>query len=201
MGYGAVSLQEIAQRLEMSRGNLAYHFKDKELLLKAIGEQMWQEIQRERAIRKNLPSFQNLHRDIKAYYQLQKKYQFIFWDTNVLNHPLIKTKIRDWADLTIQDNEAAIAFAIQLGNMKPEPFPGVYHNLAITTWILFYYWLSQKVVRGDSSPEDAEKAVWSLIIPHFTDRGVEAFKKFFGTEFLENLGRPFDIELRDIIMF
>ena len=40
-GFAAISLQELADELGMSRGNLTYHFKDKKALLQGITEQLW----------------------------------------------------------------------------------------------------------------------------------------------------------------
>ena len=48
-GYAAVTLFELAKELNMSRGNLTYHFKDKDILLSTIAQQMWDQIEQERS--------------------------------------------------------------------------------------------------------------------------------------------------------
>ena len=50
LGYDSLNLFELANILNISRGNLTYHFKDKESLLKEIVSQMWQKIETERFI-------------------------------------------------------------------------------------------------------------------------------------------------------
>jgi AcrR family transcriptional regulator len=200
-GFGAITLQDIALKIGMSRGNLRYHFKDKDELLKGIAEQMWEKIQKERNKSRNLPSFANLHNEVQLYYKIQKEYAFIFLDTHVLNHSLIKKQFRELTTQTIEDNKAALAFAIETGNLKEESIAGTYHNIAFITWMLTFYWLSQQIIRGEKTKEDGEKLIWSMLIPHFTDKGVAVFKSFFGEEYYNSLGEPFQLDIHKLISF
>jgi len=102
---------------------------------------------------------------------------------------------------TIADNIASIAFSIKIGNMKPEPVKGMYHNVAMITWMLAFFWLPQQIIRGEKTNQDGEQMIWSILIPHFTDKGLESFKSFFGAEYYENLGDPFEVDLDSLISF
>lgn len=199
--FNAVSLHELAQQLNMSRGNLAYHFKDKDILLAAIADEMWISIEKERNKSRALPSFENLHNEIMMYFKYQKEYAFIFLDVLVINHPMIVGKFREMIEQTVADNKATIAFSLKTGNMNPEPVPGTYSNLAFVAWMIPFYWLSQKIIRGDKSIEDGEKVVWSLLVPHFSEKGKNAFKKFFGDTYYISLGASIDKELKDLLSF
>ena len=199
-GYGAVNLHELAKSLEMSRGNMTYHFKDKEVLLKELADELWNELNEARAD-KTIPSFENLHHDVQLYYRLQKKYAFIFQDKLVLSHPIIAPRMKELTAKTIRDIEMAIAFSIQIGNMNQEPAPGVYYNLALTSWILMFFWASQQTVRGDKVQKDGEKVIWSLLLPHLTPKGMASFKKYFGEEYLASLGKAFDHSLESYVNF
>jgi len=200
-GYGAVSLFEIAGKMSMTRGNLTYHFKDKDQLLQAIADEMWRKIIVERNKSRQLPSFENLHNEVQLYYRFQKQYAFIFLDSHVLNHPLIKEKFREMTAQSIRDNEAALAFAIKSGNLKPEPFKGIYKNIALNTWILSFFWLSQQIIRGEQSQENGEAVIWSQLLPHFTEKGITAFKAFFGDDYLDQIGDAFDTKIDNYISF
>jgi AcrR family transcriptional regulator len=200
-GFGSVSLLEIAQKLAMSRGNLTYHFRDKDAILEAISSEMWEKIEIEKRKSRQLPSFENLHNEVQLYYKFQKQYAFIFLDRLVLNHPVVREQFREMTERTISDNNAAIAFAIQLGNMKPEPVKGMYHNLAFVTWMLAFFWLSQQVIRGEKTGEDGERMIWSLMVPHMTGKGIKSFKNFFGGEYYEELGPKFEVDLAQLINF
>ncbi len=200
-GFAAVTLYEIASSIEMTRGNLTYHYKTKDKLLKAIAEEMWDKMMVERNKSKQLPSFENLHNEIQLYYRFQKQYAFIFLDNHVLKHPIIKTKFREMTAQTIKDNQSAIAFALSAGNMKPEPFPGIYHNIAFNTWMLTFFWLAQQTIRGTKTKEDGEMLVWSMLLPHFTEKGIKAFIAFFGADYLEKVGKPFEVGIDNFISF
>ncbi|MCK8523727.1 TetR/AcrR family transcriptional regulator [Aquimarina sp. D1M17] len=199
-GYGAVNLFELAKSLEMSRGNMTYHFKDKEALLKELIDQLWEKLTSGR-VAKSIPSFQNLHHDAQLYYRLQQEYTFIFHDNQVLMHPLIAKKMKSLCEKTIKDIETAIAFSIQLGNMKVEPAPGVYKNLAITSWMMMFFWRSHQMVKQDKTKEDGEKVIWSLLLPHLTEKGLASFKKFFGEDYLTNMGEAFDENMDSYLTF
>ena len=118
-GYSSISLNEIAQKIKISRGNLTYHFRDKDALLEAISDQMWTKIDKTKAKSRQLPSFENLHNEVQRYYRFQKEYSFIFLDRHLLNHPTVKKQFRLMTEQTIEDNKASIAFSIELGNMHP----------------------------------------------------------------------------------
>ena len=198
-GYASVSLYELANTLNMSRGNLTYHFKDKEILLGAIAQRMWNQIEKERSKSRQLPSFENLQNEVRLYYKYQREYKFIFTDPHVLRHEMIMNQFREMTDQSIADIKASIAFAIQLGNMNPEPYPGIYNNLAVTTWMLTFFWLPQQVIRGEKTTKDGDRMIWSLVIPHLTQKGINSFEKFFGKEVLENLGEPFTLDMSSLV--
>ncbi len=200
-GYQQINLADIAYAMDISRGNLAYHFKDKNLILDAIAKKMDHEIKKELSLKKDFPAFSNLQIEIKSYHKLQNNYQFVFGNATVLHHESIMKVMHSWAQETISGNKAAFLFAIQLGNMKPEPYSGMYQLLAINTWMVTYYWMTQKMVRKVKNTEDAEKMVWSVVIPHFTDKGISSFTKHFGFEFLNSLGEPFDTTSSEISIF
>lgn len=200
-GYGAITIQELANQLGMSRGNLTYYFKTKDALLEAIVNQMWAKLEEELNKRRTFPSFENLHNTAKVYYQIQKAYSFIFLDQHVLRHPLVKEKFREQTKKSIHDNKAALAFAIKMGNLKPEAIPGTYNNIAFITWMMPFYWLNQQVIRGEKTAEDAEKMIWSILLPHFTEKGISSFIKFFGEDYYNSLGDSFSLDLDSLISF
>jgi len=193
-GFAAITLNELAQSMGMTRGNLTYHFKNKSELLEAIANEMWSKIEVERTRTLKYPSFKNLHNEIQIYYKFQKEYAFIFLDHHVLNHPTIKKQFREMTNRSISDNKEMIAFAIRNETLKKESVPGMYHNIAFITWMITFFWLSQQIIRGEKTKEDGEKMIWSVLIPHLTDKGIELFKAFFGNEYYENIGEPFEIE-------
>ena len=203
-GYASVTLFEIAGALDMTRGNLTYHFKDKDILLKTISDEFWERFEVERQKRRMLPSFENMHNEVQLFYRFQRKYAFIFLDHHVINHPAIRKKFQEMMHQSIKEMEATIAFALSAGNMHPEPFEGIYRNLAFNFWMTSFYWINVQMIRGDKTKktnEEGELRLWSLLLPYLTEKGLKAFRKFFGNDYLKKLGKSFNTDLGAYVKF
>ncbi|MDG1433593.1 MAG: TetR/AcrR family transcriptional regulator [Saprospiraceae bacterium] len=203
-GFASITLFEIAGELNMTRGNLTYHFKDKDVLLKAISDEFWSTLDVEKNKRRLLPSFENMHNEVQLFYQFQRKYSFIFLDYQVLNHPAVKKQFREMTKQNVKEMEVTIAFAISSGNMNSEPFEGIYHNLAFSTWMVSFYWLHQQIFHGEKpekSNVEGEMKIWSMLLPHLTEKGIKSFRKFFGDDYLKKMGKSFNSDLEKYVGF
>ena len=85
-----------------------------------------------------------------------------------------------------------INVSIQMGNMKPESIPGLYHNISRSYWIMSYFWLVS-VTFSDEDDVSWDKIMWSMLLPHFTPKGVASFKEHFGEAYFESLGKGFKL--------
>ena len=184
----------------MSRGNLAYHYKYKDDILDDISFKMMKDIKRYQKRRVDFPAFYNLSLDIRTCRSLQRWYPFIFRDMSVLEHASIKSIMSNWSKEVIKRNLQTFAYGIKIGNVKPEPYDGLYYQLSLNAWLITYYWVAQEFVRP-LGKEKAEKVVWSAIYPHFTEKGMTAFKEYFGEDFLTETGVSIKnyIELQHLI--
>lgn len=200
-GYSAVNLKELAQVIGISRGNLTYHFKNKKELLEAIVKEMWEKLVKEKEKTLQVPSFENMHNQTRLYHAFQKEYAFVFLDTHVQNHPIVKDQFKAMIEQTIEDFHKMIAMGIQIGTVKEEAISGTYRSLALSVWMVSFYWLSQQTTREKTDEADAEKVIWGLILPHLTEKGVTGFKKFFGEAYYEKLGKPFNVNQHTFINF
>ena len=189
-GYHAWSLTDLAQKCGMSRGNLAYHYKYKEDILDDISFKMEKDIKRFFKKHKSFPAFHNLSNDIGTCKYLQKNYAFVFRDMSVLEHASIREVLNRWSKAVIKRNISAFAYGIEVGNIKPEKYDGLYYQLALNSWQVTFYWVAQHAVRDMGGDDDAERMVWSTILPHFTEKGIEAFEKFYGADYMQKLGIP-----------
>lgn len=203
-GFASVTLFQIAGSLNMTRGNLTYHFKDKDNLLIAISDEFWAKLDIEKNKTRLLPSFENLHNEVQLFYSFQKRYTFFFMDYHVISHPAIRQKFKDSMQKNVKEIKATIAFAISAGNMHPEPYEGMYHNLAFNTWMVSFYWLNQQMFRDEeskASSKDGEMKIWSMLLPHLTKKGLKAFRKFFGDDYLKKMGKSFNSDIAEYVRF
>lgn len=197
-GYGSVSMKQIADALGVDRRNITYHFNKEELLL-TIADQMWKELEEARSQKRDFPSFENLDKEVKLYNRLQHTYAFIFRDLYVMEHPEVAARFKLFCKTMVADSEQAVAFAIQQGNMKPESIPGSYHALCEAVWSISISWLQLKAFRDIQNLDQCRKLIWSLIIPHFTDKGLTAFQSYFGEDFYSRLGNPFEVKVKTVL--
>lgn len=188
-GFHQVTILDLARACGMSRGNLAYHYKTKIYLLNDLIVKMIEEVRVIQSERRDYPAFSNLALDIRSYKMLQDKYRFLFRDSSVLEHKHVRRILNIWSELVIKRNKEAFAFGLSVGNVQPEVFDGMYHQLAINTWMITFYWVSQQSVRHVEDAETAEKMVWSMIFPHFTDQGRAAFESFYGKRYISEMGQ------------
>jgi len=75
-----------------------------------------------------------------------------------------------------------------------EVIPGTYHNLCRTIWSTSFFWLMSEVYKTEESEKDWGRYVWSIILPHFTDKGTAAFRQHFGEDYYATLGPAFVAE-------
>lgn len=200
-GYHKYSLADLANICNMSRGNLAYHYKTKEAILDDISVKMIRDIKRFQSRRKDFIAFYNLSLDIRTCRSLQKWYPFVFRDLSVLEHGSIKDVMTHWSKEVIKRNLEAFAFGLEVGNINPEPYDGLYYQLSVNAWMVTYHWTVQESVRVIGKDEEAERMVWSTIIPHFTEKGLREFMNYYGEDFTKKIGIPIQqyIDLKHLI--
>lgn len=189
-GYGASSLYQISQQLGMSRGNLTYHFKDKETLMDTHLAELEMAYDQALTSSVSVPSWQSLHAATTKFHQLQKDYAFIFFDKAVLKLEKTQALIKKLRDNNIRTQMSMINVSIQMGNMNPESIPGLYHNISRSYWIMSYFWLVT-VTFSDETDVSWDKIMWSMLLPHFTPKGVTSFKEHFGEAYFESLGKAY----------
>ena len=189
-GFGATTLYQIAQELGISRGNLTYYFKDKAALLEEIAAEMSSKYTAKMAATQ-FPSWENTNNATKAFHELQKEYGFIFKDKQVMTFPFVKAQIEQIYKDDLKRQMAMISFSIQVGNMRKEIIPGTYHNLCRTLWMNAFFWLLSDIYQDMDKESGWDKVAWSLILPHFTEQGLVAFKEHFGGQYYVSLGKTY----------
>ena len=190
-GFGAPTLNLLAQKIGISRGNLTYYFKDKDALLEALSEEMWVKYEANIGRAMQFPSWGSTNEVTKVYLELQKEYSFIFQDVKVVSHPMIVEQIQRMKEDVLKRQMSTIAFSIQIGNMHEERIPGSYSNMCELIWMVNFYWLSSESYRKENETTSWDKLVWNLILPYFTEKGMNSFKEHFGEEYYQSLGERF----------
>ena len=178
-GFMNVTMRDLAQELDISLGNLTYHFKRKDELVETIHQCLIDERNALLETVQVAPSITNIHAQLHPLMELYEKYRFFYLDIlEVMRaYPDIARRHREHISNQIRYIRAIIDYSVGSGNMLPESRDGQYDSLAETVCLMLTYWLSQHTVRGreGSFLNDAREAMWNLVFPLLTAKGKAAF--------------------------
>ncbi|RDB06362.1 TetR/AcrR family transcriptional regulator [Runella aurantiaca] len=180
-GFVNIRLQHIADEVELSVGNIAYHYKNKDAILEAIYVQLENDQKLLLAELKIVPLFVNINAHILNTFQLQKKYAFFYSDTfEVLrSFPIIKYNYRRYTEWFVSQIQTMLEFNVARGAFIPASTPDTYSNLAVHYWMTIELWLYQNRIRGLETLTETTyaAAAWSLLIPYFTEIGHSEYRQ------------------------
>lgn len=176
-GIANVRLQQIADASGISVGNLAYHFKNKQIIIDYVYDHIFKEFSMILSDYLVLGNFQGIDKTISSYYFFFEKYEFFF--TNMFeterNHPHIMRRWHRYTNRMILQIESRIEFDTQRDAFLPLKNE-VRELLATNIWMSIIFWLPQRVLRGLPYDQIAfKKAIWAQMKPYFSDKGEEEF--------------------------
>ena len=181
-GMANVRLQQIAQDVGISPGNLAYHFRNKEAVVEAVIDELYNEDKEILAAYRLFPNLIDFDNQLSKYFSFIEKYPFYFLDFLEIEryYPEIQQKRLVHITKMISQIRKRFDFNQQRGVLTQEPKPGIYDDIAQTIWVLITFWLPQNLVRGKSSNPDStyfKEMVWNQLYPYFTPEGKAEFEQ------------------------
>lgn len=181
-GMANVRLQQIAQEVGISPGNLAYHFRNKEAVVEAIIDELFEENQAILAAYRIYPNLIDFDNQLSRYFSFIEKYPFYFLDFLEIEryYPEIQAKRLSHIGKMISQIRRRFDFNQQRGVLVEEPKTGLYDDIAQTIWVLITFWLPQNLVRGKSNnpdPSHFKEMVWNQLYPYFTAEGITEFEQ------------------------
>lgn len=179
-GISRVTLRNIAAQLGISYGNLAYHFKNKELILDAIYDRMDAEMSDAVYPGGNLSlaHYNQLLAKISAF---QKRYSFFYVDMMeiVRRYPRIIHRYRKTLVNRSMDYDRLIQHFIEAGLLRNHQVGGIYRSLFHSIWVMSTFWLQHKKILGTSHPMMQSTSdidhVWEILLPHLTEAGLREY--------------------------
>ncbi len=187
-GLTNVTSRDIAKSLNMSHGNLDYHFENKEVLLMAIYKRMKKDISRfymERdAFTDPFEHFNELLTSLEKFHQT-----YSFFNLDVLEisrkYPMVNQLLKK----TFHVREEQMAHFYKrfktFGYFESEIQPGIYMRLQRTIRIVITFWNSQKEVLpyfGSAQKDSMSVYIWDLLIPHMTAKGKAVYNNLIANE-------------------
>jgi len=148
-GLVNVRLQQIADEVGISVGNLAYHYYSKEAIVKAIDLELAQLIDPFIAKDRLFLSLMDFDNHLARYYHLLKNYSFYFIDLLELKraYPKLYHRQKQHIEQITQQIENWFLANIPRGLIQPAIRPRHYTIIAHTIWMIITFWMTQPIVR------------------------------------------------------
>jgi AcrR family transcriptional regulator len=178
-GYEIVTIRHIAGALNISPGNLTYHFKKKVDILDAVIDTMLED-HRRRNYSSDI-SVQGLNILLTESIAHQKKYSFYF--NNIVELAKRYPKIADMQTKTkiyfYNLLREILENFIKNEWIKKEPKSGLYDDLAFALFSIISFWPQQNTLIDDelSHSKSLISIVWSVLTPNLTEKGLRELNK------------------------
>ena len=157
-GTSSISTNHIAKELGISTGNLYYHFKNKEEIIRAILEKMIQEwdIVWHVPVSNWQPTLEDLKSIIRCSFQLEWKYRFFYRELIVLMKmdPKLKDRHKQIQVQRMTEQKKFFQYFIETGVLRIPKDQLQVDALLTISWILSNYWLTFLETSGEEISEE-----------------------------------------------
>lgn len=184
-GFANVSLPLIARIVDISLGNLTYHFKKKEGLIESIYTLFQEELAIITKDYKQLSNLGEMDEQLRDFYEFQQRFQFFYLDLLEIEraYPAIATKHQKHIEGQINGLAKSFNHNVTLGNLIEYDSPMIYQHLGQQFWLSTVFWAMQLAVRGkEGTVDEMTQSGWLLVLPHTTEKGRIDFEHIFKTE-------------------
>ena len=187
-GTKAISTNHIAKEMGISPGNLYYHFRSKNDIIRSISDNFSNELGSVFNIQLDtIPDFSsNLTTLFNRFFKIQQSYQFLFLegvhltkqDSRVLDN---YTKLRRLINKGYHD---LLSNLVKIKIMKRQSL-NIIDDLLDAQWIIMWYWINHTILDrntyDDFQIKKGIKLSFSIIKPQLTSIGKVAFDRTLQT--------------------
>ncbi|MEQ8712733.1 MAG: TetR/AcrR family transcriptional regulator [Cyclobacteriaceae bacterium] len=177
-GFVNVRLQNIADVLKISVGNLAYHYKNKEAIVATAYDLIGEELSDILSSYRSSPDLSDLDQQLNSYYHFINKYPFYFIDVLEIkrNHPHLHEERKEFIfkmkvqfEKRIEYNQTRGVFCEQMGVNEASQ---IADNICAT----ITFWHTGQVIKDEPETlKGFKKAIWVQLFPNLTKKGVQEY--------------------------
>jgi|LauGreDrversion4_2_1035121.scaffolds.fasta_scaffold05357_4 AcrR family transcriptional regulator len=186
VGIANTRLQQIADASSMSIGNLAYHFKNKESIVEAAYENLFDELSNILAKYITNSPLQAIDELFTGLYHFYDNNRFTFnniWEIE-RNHPLIQEQWLSVNRKILQQVSSKLLSSQKLDLLKEEQFKGQINMISNNLHVIIIFWLPQRFTQNQQVSERLfKKNLWSILYPFLTVRGQENFHQNINSKY------------------
>jgi AcrR family transcriptional regulator len=182
-GLDKVTIRSIASALEISPGNLTYHFKNVDAIIYELYLQLVDELSQSIAVfQPDKLSTKWFYEQTVANFAVMWEYRFLLLDfvTITRRSKQVKEHFRQLVALRQLQFRMFADQMIANGIMQEERIPGLYDRFILQMIIYSDAWLSDAVVHFDTHGEHVyhfyADLMVSSMVPYLTDKGLEEYQ-------------------------
>ena len=183
-GTKAISTNHIAKEMDISPGNLYYHFRSKNDIIRSISDNFSNELGSVFKIQLDtIADFSsNLTSLFNRFFKIQQSYQFLFLEGVHLTRKDIRlldnyTKLRS---LIKKGYHELLSNLVKIKIMKRQSL-NIIDDLLDAQWIIMWYWINHTILNrntyDDFQIKKGIKLSFSIIKPQLTSIGKVAFDR------------------------
>ena len=183
-GTKAITTNHIAKKLEISPGNLYYHFKNKFDIIRSISEKFNNELKSVFKIKINtvFDFRNNIISVYNCFFKIQKSYQFLFTEGVYLTDcDNVFSENYQQLRATIKDDYHKMLKDLIKNNILKKDTLNIIDDLLNAQWIILWHWVNQsildRITYDDLQIEKGIKLSFSIITPHLSSIGKIEFEK------------------------
>lgn len=179
-GFVNVRLQNIADDLKISVGNLAYHFKNKEAIVSKAYEQIGQELATILSSYRASPDLRDLDHQLDLYYQFIRKYPFYFIDILEVkrNHPHLHEERKDFICKMRIQMVKRLEYNKTRGVVKEDISDQQISQIADNVCTIVTFWYTHQAIKSEIEKVSKFKSsVWIQLYPFLTKKGVNEYNQ------------------------
>lgn len=175
-GFVNVRLQHIADSSEMSIGNLAYHFKNKEEIVLSLYNRLRIEQESILATCRVLPLFGDIDYLLSKLFELQTNYSFFYLDTLEVVRAYEEIAEKHSKLLLLRQHQILymVDFNSSRGAFITPQFENQFYKVAHSFCLTLDNWMSYQIIEGND-PRNASKYhedLWAILRGLFTLMGI-----------------------------
>lgn len=179
-GIANVRLQQIADASGISVGNLAYHYRNKEAIIIAALDYIYENTKEVFVELKANPSFDDFDSKLSAYFQTITEFSFFWKDLEELRRSFseeVDIHVKR-INICIKSIQLFFRYNQSIGLLKAETVTNQYRHLAKVVWMLIAFWVQQRMFidREVYDLTAFKSMIWNTILPFLTEEGMLAYK-------------------------
>ena len=166
-GTAFISMNALAEALGISAGNLQYHYRNKEEVIRAIYELMFNDWEKIYVSMDESFSAETLRMILKGNFELVWKYRFFYREYAALlrNDKLLSKRFREVQEQRLAEQETLINLLAAKGGVRGASNSKEIKNVVLIGWVLGNTWLSYVESTGKKITQtELEEAVEMMIL-------------------------------------